>query len=317
MRRLLALLVLAVVPGLVLAMSPAQSSPDSWGASVRLEVETVDAGGVRTAYAFVGPTNGPALLLLNGTGSPMAQWDPALLAGLARDHRVLVYDYPGLGGSAALPGTLSFDTLSDHAADLLDSVGLPNAAVLGWSMGGFVAQRLAVRHPERVTALVLAATNAGGPSTLLGPRWVQEQDSDPDASTRDYVRANYPPGQRGRGWAFVRRVDAAVASGRYPPERIPARVYDAMVAAEEPWLESDANLRDLERITAATLVVTGRDDVVTPRGNSRVLARAIPGADLTLVPASGHSFLFQHPARTSRLVAAFLERGGPDVSPAQ
>lgn len=301
------------------APTPAHASPDTWGQQVRLDVETVDVpmpdgSRLRTAYALLGPSSAPPLLLLNGTGSPMAQWDPALLNALARSRQVLVYDYPGLGGSTPLPRTLTFDALADHAAGLLDALDRDRTAVLGWSMGGFVAQRLAVRHPDRLDALVLAATNPGGPRATLGPAWVQAEDSDPDASARAYVRANYPVGYRDRGWAFVRRVDAAVDSGRYPPERIPARVYDAMVAAEDPWLESGANLRDLRDLRGSdggplrTLVVTGGKDVVTPPANSRVLADAIPEARLVLVPESGHSFLFQVPARAAAVVVEFLDR---------
>lgn len=306
MRRLIAGAIAFTVTALLLAAPSAQASPDTWGASVRLDVQVGDADGVRTAYAWVGPVSAPPLLLLNGTGSPMAQWDPALLAGLSRDHRVLVYDYPGLGGSAASRVPLTFDVLADHAADLLSAAGAPRAHVLGWSMGGFVAQRLAIRHPERVQGLILAATNPGGSLTTLGPAWVQQQDSDPDASARTYVRANYPPGHRDRGWAFVRRVDRAVASGRYPPERIPSSVYDAMVAAEDPWLASPDNLGALRRLEAPTLVVTGSRDVVTPPANSRLLASTVPGASLVLMPESGHSFLFQRPARSAALVTEFL-----------
>lgn len=300
------MLVACALAALLVTPPAAHASPDTWGESVRLKVQTADVDGVRTTYAILGPASAAPLVLMNGTGSPMAQWDPALLAGLSRDQRVLVYDYPGLGGSAALPGRLTFDALADHAAGLMDAVGLARAHVLGWSMGGFVAQRLAVGHPARVSALILAATNPGGAATTLGPGWVQEQDSDPESTLRGYVRTNYPPGHRDRGWAFVRRVDAAISSGRYPADRVPATVYDAMVAAEDPWLDSSANLRALRNLEVPTLVVTGREDVVTPLANSRLLARTIPGARLLLVPESGHSFLFQQPAGSAAIVTRFL-----------
>ena len=286
--------------------SAASATPDQWGSSVRLEQRYVTVDGVRTAYAVLGPDSPTPLLMLNGTGSPMSQWDPALLAALSRERQVVVYDYPGLGDSAPLPGRLSFDALATHAQGLITALGLPQADVLGWSMGGFVAQRLAVRSPGRVRALVLAGTNPGGPRTVLGPAWVQAQDSDADGTARGYVRANYPVGARHRGWAFVRRVNAAIDSGRYPIDRVPAATYDAMVAAEDPWLASGSNLRQLRGLTMPVLVITGAEDVVTPPANSRILARAIPGATLALVPGAGHSFLFQRPRATGDRLTSFL-----------
>ncbi len=153
---------------------------------------------------------------------------------------------------------------------------------------------------------VLAGTNPGGPQAVLGPDWVQDEDSHPTATARDYVRTNYPVGARHRGWAFVRRIDLAIDSGRYPVDRVPAATYEAMVAAEDPWLASGANLRQLGRLAVPTLVITGARDVVTPPDNSRIIARAVPGADLVLLPGAGHSFLFQEPRAVAELVTSFL-----------
>lgn len=308
MRRLGATLLIAVLAttGVLTGAPAVGASPDTWGSSVRLEPRFVTVDGVRTSYAVLGADSPMPLLLLNGTGSPMSQWDPALLQVLSRDRQVIVYDYPGLGASAPLPGRLTFGVLAAHARGLLAELGLPQVDVLGWSMGGFVAQRLATAWPERVRALVLAGTSPGGPRTVLGPAWVQEQDSDVDGTARDYVRANYPPGERGRGWAFVRRVNAAIDAGRYPSDRVPQATYDAMVAAEDAWLASGANLRRVRTLTMPVLVLTGANDVVTPPANSRILARAIPGAILVLVPDAGHSFLFQQPRATADRITSFL-----------
>jgi pimeloyl-ACP methyl ester carboxylesterase len=306
MRRLVAaLIVLTLSAGVVVA--PVAAAPTVAHATVALDQRFVDVAGVRTAYAQLGPDSAIPLLLLNGTGSPMSQWDPALLDSLALSRRVVVYDYPGLGASAPVSGRLTFDRLADHASALLAVLGYEQADVLGWSMGGFVAQRLVARDPDRVHALVLAGTNPGGPRTVLGPEWVQDQDSDPDASARGYVRTNYPAGARDRGWASVRRVNAAIESGRYPPDRVPARTFDAMVAAEGPWLASGANLVDLRSVAVPTLVITGTRDVVTPPANSRLIASTVPGSRLRLVAGAGHAFLFQDPSGTARLLAGFLD----------
>jgi pimeloyl-ACP methyl ester carboxylesterase len=177
--------------------------------------------------------------------------------------------------------------------------------VLGWSMGGFIAQRLVVRHPTNVRALVLAATNPGGSQAVLGPQWVQDIDSS-SSSDADYLRTNYPASGRAAGKRFLDRLNAAVDSGAYPEVDTPDATLEAMVAAEDPWLASDVNLRDLRTITKQTLVITGRQDLITPALNSRRIAALIPGSKLMLVPNAGHSFVFQQPASVTAMINAFL-----------
>ena len=300
----LALLTATIAPALA-----AGTAGDAGGRDVRLQVRTVSAAGTTFAWAEVG--NGPALLLMNGTGSPLNEWDPELLGGLAASRRVIVFDYPGLGRSGQAPSRWRFDSAADWTAAFLERV-LPGTPVdvMGWSMGGFIAQQLAIRHPERVRSLVLAGTNPGGDAAVLGPTWVQQADSDPAADDSTYLATNYPAAEsaQARGRAFLHRLTIAQDTGAYPAERVPTRTYDAMVAAEDQWLRSNANAESLVRVSAPTLVITGSQDVVTPPVNSRRLAGLIRGARLSLVPGAGHSFLFQRPRHVARLVRDFLDR---------
>jgi len=287
------------------SLAPPTTAADapSWR-SVRLSVQTARVAGTTIAWAELG--SGSPLLLLNGTASPMNEWDPAFLAGLAAQHRVIVFDYPGLGDSGRAPSTWNFDSASDWVSDFMALVAPGSAIdVLGWSMGGFIAQRLAVRHPANVRALVLAATNPGGSQAVLGPQWVQDIDSS-SSSDADYLRTNYPASGRAAGKRFLDRLNAAVDSGAYPEVDTPDATLEAMVAAEDPWLSSDVNLRDLRTITKPTLVITGRQDLITPALNSTRIAAAIPGARLILVPGAGHSFVFQQPASVTAMINAFL-----------
>ena len=295
----------AAIPALlaaaaVLATAPASAMPAS---DVQLRLTFTRAAGTTFAWASIG--SGPPLVLLNGTASPMSEWDPALLGALAVQRRVIVFDYPGLGQSGPAPDSWTFDHAADWINDWLRVIE-PAAPVdvLGWSMGGFIAQRLAVQHPERIRRLVLAATNPGGDATALGPRWAQDADS--SGSLAGYLSTNYPPSGRAAGKRFLTRLESAVSSGRYPDVEVPARTRRAMVRAEDPWLRSDTNLAELGTVTLPTLVITGRTDVITPVANSRVLARAIPGARLVLTAGAGHSFLFQRPRRAAAEISRFL-----------
>lgn len=295
-----------VIIGILVAPIAAHAAASSSWESVTLRAQKAHAAGTTIAWAELG--SGPPLLLLNGTASPMSEWDPALLAALAKDNHVIVLDYPGLGFSGASPATWTFPQAADWIAEFITQVS-PDAPVnvMGWSMGGFIAQQLAIRHPDLVNGLVLAATNPGGSQAVLGPTWVQEIDSS-SSSDADYLLTNYPPAARAAGRRFLQRLETAVDSGAYPYADTPARTLRAMVAAEDPWLRSDANLRQLASITAPTLVIDGARDVITPPRNSRVLAARIPDSALVLVPGAGHSFLFQRPDSSAAAITAFLHQ---------
>ncbi len=256
----------------------------------RAEVHVAPVGQTRIAWYERG--QGPPLLMLTGTGSTMAEWDPALLRLLAREHRLILLDYPGVGRSGPWRGR-TFDSLADSVAGLTGALDIPRAGVLGWSMGGFVAQRLAIRHPERVSRLVLAGTNPGGDRTVLGTPRAQALDSEPDPSTDAALHELYPPDRQDEGHRFLRRLERASRSGEIPDDfHVAAATTRRQVAAEDPWLRSGRNYRQLARITVPTLAAAGHADPVTPPANMRRIAARIPGAGLRVLPGA-HAFLFQ------------------------
>jgi len=263
----------------------------------------------RTSVAYYERGRGDPLVMLIGTGSTMAEWDPALLRLLARDHRLIVFDYPGLGRSGPWHGS-TFSDLATTTVELLDHLEIPRAAVLGWSMGGFVAQRMAIEYPERVSALVLAATNPGGSEAVLGNRQAQAVDSDPNPTDAQILTLLYPPGQQSEGRRFLRRLETASEDGEIPDDfRVPAETTDRQVAAEDPWLRSNENLRRLASIDVPTLAAAGRTDPVTPAENMRLIADRIEGAQLEVFPGS-HAFLFQSREAFAERVASLTDSAG-------
>lgn len=269
----------------------------------RAEVRTAELDD--TSIAWYERGQGPPLVMLIGTGSTMAEWDPALLELLAEDHRLILFDYPGLGLSGPWRGD-SFDSLADVTADLIGAIDVPEADVLGWSMGGFVAQRLAVRYPETVSNLILAGTNPGGSETVLGPPEAQAIDSDPNPSDADILRELYPAGRQAEGRAFLRRLERSSQSGEIPDDfDVPARTTDAQVAAEDPWLRSNRNYRELGDLAVPTLAAAGREDPVVPPPNLRRIAAQIPTSELLVLPGA-HAFLFQEREAFAETVNEFL-----------
>jgi pimeloyl-ACP methyl ester carboxylesterase len=289
---------------LLLSAAPALAAP------FHADVRHATVRGERIAWYERG--SGPPLLLAIGTGSTMAEWDPALLALLAREHRLILFDYPGLGRSSRRPraARTSFAGLADTAAGLLRAIGVARADVLGWSMGGFVAQQLAIRHPARVRRLVLAGTNPDGDRAVLGPPADQRIDSDPDPSDAAVLRVLYPRTRVGQaeGRAFLARLERASDAGTIPDDfTVPAATVDSQVAAEDPWLRSNANARALRRLRLPVLVTAGRADPVTPPLNARRIAALVPGATLAVLPGA-HAFLFGERVGFARLLDRFLGR---------
>ena len=301
--RLLLWLSMAVV---IAGCGGSRPSSDSQ-ASFRAQVHTTRVANTRIAWYERG--QGPPLVMLMGTGSTMAEWDPALLRLLAREHRLILFDYPGIGMSGPWRGD-SFDSLADTTAGLMKAIGVPQADVLGWSMGGFVAQRLAVDHPETVSGLILAGTNPGGTQSALGTPKAQAIDSKPNPSDKDILRELYPPNRQAEGRRFLHRLVSASQSGEIPNDfDVPAATTDAQVAAEDPWLRSNRNYRQLAGITAPTLGTAGRQDPVVPPVNLRRIAVRIPESKLIVFPGA-HAFLFQQRGSFTKAVDELLSQNG-------
>lgn len=269
------------------------------------EVHVAPVDGTRVAWYERG--RGAPLVMLMGTGSTMAEWDPALLRSLARDHRLVLFDYPGVGMSGPWRGD-SFDSLADATAGLMGAMHLSRADVLGWSMGGFVAQRLAIDHPRRVSHLVLAGTNPGGSRTVLGTPRAQAIDSEPNPSIAAILHELYPPSRQAEGRRFLRRLDRASESGEIPDDfDVPATTVRRQVEAEDPWLRSNRNYRELGGVSAPTLAAAGAADPVVPPVNLRRIATRVPRSRFEVF-AGAHAFLFQGRRAFTRVLTEFLSR---------
>ena len=278
----------------------------------RADLRRVPARGLRVAYYRRG--SGPPLLMAIGTGSTLAEWDPALLRALAARRNLILFDYRGVGETRGPLGRLTFAGLADDAAALVRALDLDCVDALGWSMGGFVVQQLAIRHPALVRGLVLAGTNAGGRAATLGPPWAQRLDSAPDASDAEALELLFPRDRAGQaaGRAFLRRLAAAADSGEVPDDfDVPARTVDAQVAAEDPWLRSDVNFTALARLRAPVLAAGGTLDPVVPPANLRRIAAQVPQGRLALYPHTAHAFLFQDAPGFATATLDFLDAARP------
>ena len=265
-----------------------------------MPVRTVEAGQGKIGYRALG--QGPPLVLIMGLSGTMDAWPPSLVDALAAKRRVITFDNEGIRRSTAGPGTLSVRRMADDTASLIRALRLRCADVLGWSMGGMIAQSLARRHPRRVRRLVLAATAPGnGRATQPGADVIQALAG----GTANVADLLFPPGRGALGRAFVRQISS------YPnaqPAAPPAVTRSQLNASSEWMLGRDPSGRPLSRLRLPVLVGGGALDRLLPAPNQRHLARRLPNATLRMYPNAAHGFLFQYRKRFVRAVHRFLGR---------
>jgi pimeloyl-ACP methyl ester carboxylesterase len=252
---------------------------------------------------------GAPVLLVMGLGMTATGWWRTVPV-LAERLRVIAFDNRGVGRSSRPPGPYSVPQLADDAVAVLDAAGVERAHVYGISLGGMIAQEIALRHPHRVDALVLGATTPGGSAAVAAD----------DATLAFFHRRGEMPAEEAV-WASVpynygarTRTERAGLIGediverlRYPIEPEP---YRAQLAAA---LGHDAVDR-LPAIAAPTLVVHGDGDRMVAPENARLIATAIPGAELLMLPGAGHLYPTDDP-EADRAVLRFLsERSSPGPS---
>ncbi len=259
----------------------------------------INAPGFRMYYETHG--SGFPLLLINGLGSDHLEWLFQVPA-FAPHFTVVVFDNRGTGKSDVPPGPYTTAQMADDAAALLDTLKIARAHVLGVSLGGMIAQEVALRHPDRVDGLVLGCTGPGGtlsirPTPEAMAAFVNADGGNPESNLRRMIPFLYTEGclkERPREIDdFIRRR----LENPTPPEG-----YVAQLAAA---VSHDASGR-LERIRARTLVITGDADRLVHPENSRRIAERIPGATLVVVPGAPHRLFAETADVFNREVLSFL-----------
>jgi 3-oxoadipate enol-lactonase len=241
------------------------------------------------------------VLLVMGLGMNATGWWRTVPVLAEAGLRVLTFDNRGVGRSGRPAGPYSVEMMADDAVAVLDAAGIDRSHVYGISLGGMIAQEIALRHPARVQRLVLGATTPGGARSTPAPAetlafFQRRGDMPAEEAAWASVPYNYAPGTRAE---HGDRIAQDVAQRlRYPIEPEP---YKAQLAAA---FGHDAHER-LRGLAMATLVVHGIEDVMVPPDNGRLLAQLIPDARLAEFPGAAHLYPTDEPA-VDREVAAFL-----------
>lgn len=264
-------------------------------------IATIPVDGGRIAYRRLG--NGRPLLVLNGLAATSADWDPLFINRLASANDLVLLDNRGIGASTDDGAPFDIARLANDAAQVIEALDLATINVIGWSMGGFIAQTLALDYPNCVHKLILLSTDPGGAGAELAPAAVRAQLTDMSGTPHEQAR---------RLLSLLFPVDVAESTYREFGDIVAAaraqlapQLVHRQAVAMNAWHRDNLGDR-LRNLRAPTLVATGTEDIVIPASNSLALVNAIPGAWLAQFSGGGHAFMAQYPRPLADLIIGFL-----------
>jgi pimeloyl-ACP methyl ester carboxylesterase len=259
-------------------------------------VPTVSTPNAELHYERTG--SGEPLLMIQGMSGTHVAWGEPFLAPLREAFDVIAFDNRGIGLSAPVDGPFTILEMAEDAAGLLDELGLESAHVVGISMGGMIAQDLALAHPERMRSLTLGCTYCGGPGSQLMPeenaRKLMEglASGDRERALRVGYEVNLSPAFRADESRFAAFHEMATS--------VPA-AKETIQLQIQAIFGHDTSAR-LGEISTPTLIVHGTEDGVLPYPNGEMIASLMPAARFETLEGVGHMFWWEQPERSAELV---------------
>lgn len=269
--------------------------------------QTITAGDINFAYRELGQHHGGTpVVLLTHLAAVLDNWDPRVIDGIVARHHVIAFDNRGIGASSGTPSS-SMEEMADDAITFIKAKGLQKVDLMGFSLGGMVAQEVVLKDPQLVRKMVLAGTGpAGGEgiSTVAGVTFY------------DMARGFFT-GQDAKQFLFFTRTPGGIEAGKAFLERLKERTEDrdqdisvsaflAQLKALRAWGKKAP--ADLSVVQQPVLVVNGENDRMVPTVNTHDLARRLPNSQLIIYPDAGHGGAFQFHADFVRSTLNFLAR---------
>jgi pimeloyl-ACP methyl ester carboxylesterase len=251
----------------------------------------IEANGISFAYRRLGQETGIPLVLLQHITGTMDHWDPVVVDGLAEQHPVIIFDNTGVSrSSGSTPATV--EEMANHAVGFIGALGLTQIDLLGFSLGGFVAQLITADNSGLVRRLILAGTGPEGGTGIKNlPQVLTEGRKQSPREPRLYLFFDQTDTSQAAGRAFIER------QARRTEDRDPDSSNQTVMAQAQAIVRwgsrEDAEYSRLNRIRQPVLVVNGKNDLMIPTINSYALFEHLPDAKLVLYPDSGHGGLFQ------------------------
>jgi len=266
--------------------------------------QSIDVNGTSFAYREAGTKGGVPLVLLHHLTAVLDDWDPAVVDGLAASHHVIAFDNRGVGGSGGTTPP-SVEAMAQDAIAFIRALGLDKVDLLGFSLGGFVAQVVAQAEPELVRKIIIAGSGPAGGEGL----------SNMGAVLQDAVAKASAVGKHPKHFLFFSQTDKGQAAANAFLARLAKRTEDRDVAIGNASIHAQLTAIDawgraapapLGEIAHPVLVVNGDDDVMAPTIYSFELARRLPDAQLSIFPDAGHGSIFQYHTEFVRQALEFL-----------
>jgi len=293
------------------AADAAQSQPSvdqrselSWKT---VPTQTITAGGVDYTYREMGQQHGgtPVVFLVH-LAAVLDNWDPRVIDGIAAKHHVIAFNNRGVGSSSGSPAD-SIEQMADDAITFLKAKGFQQVDLLGFSMGGMVAQEIVLKEPQLVRKMVLAGTGPAGGEGISSVAGVTFYD----------MLRGFFTGQDAKQFLFFTRTPNGIEAGKTFLARLQERIenrdkeisnsaFFAQLEALRAWGKKDP--ADLSVVKQPVLVVNGDNDRMVPTVNTYDLARRLPNSQLIIYPDAGHGGAFQFHADFVRSTLAFLAR---------
>jgi len=241
--------------------------------------------------------HGSPMVLITGYGATLSEWNNTFLYTLAKSHEIIVFDNRGVGNSIFSTNSYNIRDLSNDTAQLITKLHLNKPTIVGWSMGGMVAQELAIQNPTLIGKLVLMNTKMGGNSAIPTASDIEEKLTDKsgtheekfnrvmhilfpmtdvDDMSKDFVANMFKPG------------------GKPEPSVIPSVLLKQKTLLKN-WQTANDIPQKLRQLNVPTLILSGSEDVIIPPQNAVILADTIPGSQLVIIKNGGHAMMYQYP----------------------
>jgi len=287
------------------ALSASNQTPvDTWKS---VATQTITAGDVTYSYREMGKKNGgtPVVFLVH-LAAVLDNWDPRIMDGIAAKHHVIAFDNRGIGASSGSPAN-SIEQMADDSVTFIKAMGLKQVDLLGFSMGGMIAQEIVLKEPQLIRKMVIAGTGPAGGEGISSVAGV---------TVYAMLRGLFT-GQDAKQYLFFTRTSGGIDAGKAFLERLKERTENrdkeisvsaflAQLQALRAWGQKEP--ADLSVVKQAVLVVNGDADRMVPTPNTHDLARRLPNSTLIIYPDAGHGGIFQFHADFVPSALEFLAR---------
>jgi pimeloyl-ACP methyl ester carboxylesterase len=254
--------------------------------------ETIDVGGTSFSYREVGASNGVPVIFLTHLAAVLDNWDPRVVDGIAARHRVIAFDNRGVGASSgSTPKTV--EEMASDAVTFIRALGFERVDLFGFSLGGMVAQVIALEEPQLVRKMILAGTGPAGGEGIEKVTRISYLDIARGLLTRhdpkEFLFFTRTPNGRGAAKEFLARLEERTNDR---DKAISVRSFRAQLKAIHRWAKQEP--ADISSIHQPVLVVNGESDRMVPTENTVDLNRRLPNSELVVYPDAGHGGVFQY-----------------------